>query len=170
MARPQRVMLTVVFLGLLLWIGLTVAMGIGVRDRLPERGYRAPEFALLSLDGIPVTTEALLGRPWLLHFWATWCASCLKEMPDLTAFARAHPEVTVLWVSVGEEEQAVRDHLAAHPVVGPVFLDPRQELYARFAGRGLPTTVWVDGRGVIQQVVTGPMSRPQMDALLATVR
>ncbi|BAS26015.1 TlpA family protein disulfide reductase [Limnochorda pilosa] len=170
MARPQRIMLTVVFLGILGWIGLTVATGVGVRDALPERGYRVPEFTLVDLDGRPLTPDGLLGRPWLLHFWATWCSSCQKEMPDLAAFAREHPEVTVLSVSVGEKEQTVVDYVAEHPVASPVALDPNQDLYGRFAARGLPTTLWIDSRGVIRQVVTGPMTRSQMDALLATVR
>lgn len=169
MPRAQRIMVSVVFLGVLLWIGLTVATGIGVHDRLPQRGFRVPDFVVTSLDGRSLTPSSLAGRPWLLHFWATWCSSCRQELADLEAFARAHPEVTVLWVSVGEQAETLRQYLAGTPLRGPVGLDPDQGVASRFAVRGLPTTFWVDARGIIREVVTGPMTPAQMEALLASL-
>lgn len=169
MPRAQRMMVAVVFLVVLLWIGLTVATGVGVHDRLPERGYRVPEFVVTALEGRSLTPSSLAGRPWLLHFWATWCSSCRQELPALEAFARAHPEVTVLWVAVGEEEATVRRFLAGTPLRGLVALDPHQAVASRFAVRGLPSTFWIDARGVIREVVTGPMTFDQMEALLTSL-
>lgn len=166
MPRAQRVMVAVVFLGVLLWIGLTVATGVGVKDRLPERGFRVPEFAVTALDGRSLAPAELAGRPWLLHFWATWCSSCRQELPALEAFARAHPEVTVLWVSVGEDAAAVSRFLEGTQLPGPVALDPHQAVASRFGVRGLPSTFWIDARGVIREVVTGPMTRHQMEVML----
>lgn len=166
MPRAQRMMVAVVFLGVLVWIGLTVATGVGVHHRLPERGFRVPDFALTDLNGRTVTPSLLAGRPWLLHFWASWCSSCLAELPELVAFAQAHPEVTILWVSVGEQPLTVRRSLDGTPLRGLVGVDPDQALASQFRVRGLPATFWIDARGVIREVMTGPMTRAQMEALL----
>ncbi|HTL13684.1 MAG TPA: TlpA disulfide reductase family protein, partial [Thermomonas sp.] len=51
-----------------------------------ERGDIVPAMTLLDPDGRKVALPAAwAGRPTLVNLWATWCAPCLKEMPDLQA-------------------------------------------------------------------------------------
>jgi thiol-disulfide isomerase/thioredoxin len=57
----------------------------------------------------------LLGRPMLLNFWATWCAPCIKEMPELDRFQRANPALVVVGLAV-DNAAPVQEFLLRTPV------------------------------------------------------
>jgi len=44
------------------------------------------------------------GRWVVVNFWATWCAPCVKEIPEIAEFAKAHKDVVVLGIAVDLEE------------------------------------------------------------------
>ncbi|NOG52602.1 MAG: TlpA family protein disulfide reductase [Chloroflexi bacterium] len=48
-----------------------------------------PEFELVDLDGQPVDLAAYAGRPVFVNFWGTWCPPCVREPPEMQAFAAA---------------------------------------------------------------------------------
>jgi cytochrome c biogenesis protein CcmG/thiol:disulfide interchange protein DsbE len=67
----------------------------------PLIGKPAPEFTLPSLQdaSYPVASKELLGRPWVLNVWGTWCGGCREEHDTLLAIARtqAVPMVGLNW-------------------------------------------------------------------------
>jgi thiol-disulfide isomerase/thioredoxin len=59
------------------------------------------EFALPDLDGRLISARDFRGRVVLLNFWATWCHSCLAEIPDLTELSRtAGTNLVVIGISL----------------------------------------------------------------------
>ena len=67
----------------------------------PLIGKPAPEFTLPSLQdaNYPVSSKELLGQPWVLNVWGTWCAGCRQEHDTLLAIARQRtvPIVGLNW-------------------------------------------------------------------------
>jgi thiol-disulfide isomerase/thioredoxin len=46
-------------------------------------GKKLPEFKLIDLKGNEFSSSQLIGKPTLLNYWATYCAPCVAEMPEL---------------------------------------------------------------------------------------
>lgn len=60
----------------------------------------APHFELPKRDGTLFRLQATQGKVIVLHFWATWCAPCLEELPNFVELARKHENQAILWVAV----------------------------------------------------------------------
>jgi thiol-disulfide isomerase/thioredoxin len=90
-----------------------------------ERGGIVPDMTVRDLDGRPVVLPAAWsGKATLVNVWATWCAPCLKEMPDLQAFARSQDGRSVQVVGIAlDEPAAVRAFLQAHAIGYPSLVD-----------------------------------------------
>ena len=95
------------FIGpLLLFVALGIFLFVGLfRDPRyvpsPLIGKPAPEFTLPSLQdaSYPVSSKELLGQPWVLNVWGTWCGGCRQEHDTLLTIAaqRTVPIVGLNW-------------------------------------------------------------------------
>ena len=90
-----------------------------------HRGERVAPLALPRLDGKRVALPgAFDGQRLLVNVWASWCAPCVREMPELQRFA-AHQDangVQVVGIAL-DDPAAVRAFLARVPVSYPILLD-----------------------------------------------
>jgi thiol-disulfide isomerase/thioredoxin len=89
----------------------------------------------LDAAGVHRVVQAHRGRPVLVSFWATWCAPCVQEFPQIMALARRRKDVDIVSVSIDDAgdrsvvETFVQEHQPPFPVYtkapGPddVFID-----------------------------------------------
>lgn len=90
-----------------------------------ERGRPLAPFALPGLDGHSHTIPGRwAGRPLLVNVWASWCAPCVHEMPELQRFAAAQGPNGIQVVGIAlDDADAVRAFLRRVPVTYPILLD-----------------------------------------------
>ena len=121
-------------------------------DRAP------PSFSLPLLDGGTVDNAALAGKPWVVNFWASWCAPCIEEMPAMNAAWEAlEPAgVGMLAVNVGETPAAIETFLETTPVDFPVVLGDGAKTLPDWEARALPTTLVIDADGRVVFEALGP--------------
>ncbi|NRA07694.1 MAG: TlpA family protein disulfide reductase [Myxococcales bacterium] len=110
------------------------------------------------MDGESVRLAPEEGESVVVHFWATWCRSCVKELGVLDAEAQrcAEDPVRVLAVNVGDEADEIRAFLADRPISIPILRDAKGKIWRDVAGLGLPANLFWTGDE--QRVEVGPLS------------
>lgn len=153
--------------------GTVTAGGTAVfaSDTLPEAGSPAPDFELPDVDDTIVRLSDYRGRPVILNFWATWCAPCRLEMPELErAQAEFGPDGPVV-LTINQEESAEQVD-AFFTEVGltlPALLDSNGDVGAAYGAFFLPTTVIVGPDGIVAAVHRGLIDRDKLDGYLSQI-
>lgn len=136
----------------------------------PQVGFLAPDFDLDTLDDTAVSLSALRGRVVVVNLWASWCPPCRAEMPALQAVYEefAAQGLVVLGVNMTYQDSAVEasSFAAELGLSFPIAFDYSGEVARSYGMRALPSTYFVDSRGVIQQVIIGG---PLNEAVLRSI-
>jgi cytochrome c biogenesis protein CcmG, thiol:disulfide interchange protein DsbE len=118
------------------------------------RAYPAPHVTYQTLAGKPFVLTQHRGRVVFLDFWATWCEPCKISLPLVEKYARAHPEVDVIPVNVGESRPVVEAFARSHKMQH-VAMDPKSLSQGFFQIEGYPTMVVIDSKGFIRATWPG---------------
>jgi peroxiredoxin len=144
-------------------------------DPLPEVGRAAPDFVLEKPDGGTLRLSDLQGSPVLVNFWASWCAPCRSEMPELVeAYARYQDSgLVVVGVDLQETDDQVNEFAAEFGVDFPLVVDRDSEVANawRIGGpfEGLPSSYFIDSQGVVQERSFGPLDEEMIDERVAAI-
>ena len=132
---------------------------------------RAPGIIFTSLKGEKISTSDLRGRVVLVNFWATDCATCVKEMPRMIETYMKHREQGFELIAVAmryDPPNYVLNYTEKNALPFKVALDPMGELAKAFGDVKLtPTTVLIDKRGNIVTRILGEPDFAKLDALIA---
>ncbi len=171
-------------ISLLLLLGFGFAQGVG---------SEALNFTLLDADTNPIRLSDFSGTPLILNFWASWCPPCVEELPFLVKVVnqlnenQIEPRVQVLLINNSEDAEVAKAFLHTDLAIDvPVALEPSRDQIASFKQenidlntsldvakayrvRGLPTSIFIDSKGIIQAVKVGFLLPVEMPALLSTI-
>ncbi|WP_162783656.1 TlpA family protein disulfide reductase [Devosia naphthalenivorans] len=116
----------------------------------PERSS-LDELGFFDVEGNPQTIASFAGQSTLINVWATWCAPCREEMPDLANLQSAlgGERFRVATLSIDRAgNDAVRPFLEEIGIRNlEVFLDPTMAVMSAGGVVGLPTTILIDRSG-----------------------
>ncbi|MBI2346125.1 MAG: TlpA family protein disulfide reductase [Deltaproteobacteria bacterium] len=127
-------------------------------------GTAAPEFALADREGRIVRSEDLRGKVLLVHFWATWCASCAEEVPALNILAARFAGQPFLIVGISEDGEsgggwaAIDAFRRRIPVQFLLLLDPDGKIADNYGTFGIPESYLIDRQGLLRRKFTGPVT------------
>ena len=134
-------------------------------------GHMAPDFALESLTGETMRLSDMRGQVVMVNFWAVWCGYCRIELPAMQAVHELYQDrgFVVLAVNVQESKEKVQSFVQEAGLTFPVLLDQRAEVTLMYRIRGLPTSIFIDGDGVIAALHLGPVNEQIIEEYVAQV-
>ena len=144
----------------------------------PIVGYLAPDFRLQTAVGQTVALSetvaaaGAVGQPVVLNFWASWCAPCRIEMPNLQqASVQYNGRIAFIGINQGENGQTITEFGNEFGVTYPLLVDQDSRVNRLYKVNGLPTTVFIDQNGIVREVVIGILSeavlQSRVESLLA---
>lgn len=128
-----------------------------------------PALKLQTVDGQPYDLADHRGKWVVVNFWATWCAPCLKEMPELSALHAMRNNVEVIGLAYEDIEPAeMQAFLKAHPVAYPIAIIDTYQPPADFAvPRGLPMSYLISPEGKVAKQFLGPVDARGLEEAIA---
>ena len=148
--------------------GVIKVDGAAPRERRP-----APNFVLADYDGKAVKLDDFRGKTVLLNFWASWCTTCEREMPDMDRLAKENPDdFVVLGVNQMEGKGTAKNFSDSLGLKYFRFvLDKNEDVTNAYKlPNGLPHSFFIDKDGIVRVVKHGGMTYGEMKQLLDQTR
>ncbi len=145
-------------------VALPALDGWSMGSRVPAVGTAAEDFRLVDLEGKSQTLSQYRGKVVLVDFWASWCKPCTTEMPAMQATydKLRDKRFVVLAINELEDEAKVREHIKQYGHTFPVLMDRDNKVANQFGVFGLPVSVFIDEKGVVQEYIKGGLLTEQV--------
>lgn len=181
MTKSQRFERTIFFLAVALlggtWILVSRERPAEVSNFLlseaPIVGHLAPDFTLTTAQGESVSLSEHVdragdaGRPVVLNYWASWCGPCRVETPHLqSASLKYKNQAAILGVNQGENAKTVAEFGVSFSLTYPLLVDDDNSVNDLYGVANLPTTIFIDRKGVVREVFVGLMNRAVLEERL----
>ncbi len=136
----------------------------------PLVGQVAPALAGPTLAGGSFHLQAWHGRWVVVNFFASWCAPCQQEQPELVAFAYAHrspADAALVGVVFDDSASTARSFMRSTGATWPAVVDGDGQIALDYGVRGPPETFIVSPGGIVVAHFDGPMTNAALDYWLA---
>ena len=137
----------------------TVIILISVFFLLSVQKEKVAEIQMTTIEGNNISTNNLLGKVYLINFWATDCPGCIKEMPHLIKTYNKYKDnnFEILAISMHYDPPSrVMSYAQKNSLPFPVIMDIKKDIIKHFKKVKLtPTSILVNHEGKIVNTIIG---------------
>lgn len=146
------------------FIFAALLLGVGALSAAYE-SEQPVDFTLQQLHGNDISLSDYRGRWVVLNYWATWCAPCRKEIPELSELHAARADIEVLGLAFEDTEIENFDEFLKefHPSYPLLLVDVYAPPEPFGAPRVLPTTIILNPDGAPVKTFLGPVTRENIE-------
>lgn len=147
-------------LGLLVLAGPTWAVNYETTEPV--------DFSLPQLNDEPLALSDYRGQWVILNYWATWCAPCRKEIPELSELHQQREDITVLGIAYEDVDidmftEFLKEFDISYPILVADVYQPPEPFGAP---KVLPTTIILDPTGRSVKAFLGPVTGHDIEAFV----
>jgi len=119
--------------------------------------YPAPNIQLKDIDGQKFDLSDTRKHWVFVHFWASWCVPCRKEMPTIQKmWGQLKKEgLKIVLINTSEDEDTVFNFLGIYAPDIRALMDKDGQVTEKWQPRGLPATYLVDPDGLVRYQALG---------------
>ena len=127
--------------------------------KVAEIGSAVQNFEVTDINNNKIRLSDLKGSVLFVNFWATWCGSCVEELPNVQRLFRSlsgnssFKMITILYKDNG---QRALGYMQQNGYTFPVYLNPDDSAAKIFGITGVPETFIIDKKGILRDKVLGP--------------
>ena len=144
---------------------LAALLGGCRKEETWKTGKKAPDISVLDLNEKTVKLSDFKGEVIVLRFWATGCKACVAGMPVLDEYSKPYRDkgLTVLAVNMANPKPLVEVFAKGLKLSYPVFLDPALIAAKKYGVRAVPSTYFIDRKGVGRSFAVGEIKKETFD-------
>ncbi|MDX2478088.1 MAG: TlpA disulfide reductase family protein [Gammaproteobacteria bacterium] len=146
----------------ILFILITLNFSTAFAEKLPAGiiktpPFEAPVLKISDIDGIPFNPSEYQGKWFFVHFWASWCVPCRREVPAIQKMWQVMQEegLALAFINTSEDEDTVFSFLSIHAPELRALMDNDGQVTEMWQPRGLPATYLVDPKGIVRYQALG---------------
>lgn len=109
-----------------------------------------PDVSFTDTQGDEISLKQFKGKVVMVNLWATWCAPCIKEIPQMEQIRQTNlnNNLVVVPISIDEEPELVKPFLIKHGLADyQTWLDPNKQIDQVMPADVVPATYFFDGSG-----------------------
>jgi thiol-disulfide isomerase/thioredoxin len=122
-------------------------------------GSLVPDVELVGIDKNKLNLLDLKGSVIFINFWATWCESCIDEMPSIEILYNhfsGNSKFKLITIIYRDNGNNALDYMKENGYTFPVYLNPDGTAAKKFGITGVPESFIIDKKGILREKVIGP--------------
>ncbi|MDP4085607.1 MAG: TlpA disulfide reductase family protein [Bacillota bacterium] len=160
MNKPVRVLILALLIGMFAFFAFSLVS----HSKHTDIGDKAYNFALPNLDGGTTKLSDYKGQMVIINVFATWCAPCRDEAPELSAFAKDYGDkYNLIMLNKGETKDDVKSFIKKYKSKATAYVfDYDAKITKIYNTTGQPETFVIDKNGMIREHYNGPLTENQL--------